>query len=231
MLKNDGGSVSRISMTGKSPGFGCFNDCLAGSSNSDSSMHVPVHPTELESTGEIKELESLLASELQTLSLQERLKALDDVHCVGEELKENEEMVHRSLRAFEEALRDQKTDIYDIAVAQNREFIECKEFRLKFLRANLHDVQRSVRQMMEFLKYKAMFFGEAKLGRGILLSDLNFNDLDLMTSGLYHIQEGRDRSGRVIVYMLTHALGGAEANTLVRLLLMPSYDSIKTRVH
>jgi hypothetical protein len=198
--------------------FSCFDGFLNRSKH-EHSRRAPVRQTEYSSNREMKETEDFLASELSKLSIQEISKALDDVHCVGEELKEDEEMIQRSLAAFDEAVRAQRNPIYDIAAGQNRAYIEDPSFRLKFLRANLHDVQRSARQMMSFLKYKATYFGEDTLGRDIVLSDLKQEDVDHIQSGLFHIQAGRDRSGRVITYIFNHIIGQCKVETQVRLLL------------
>ena len=48
----------------------------------------------------MKETEEFLAAELKKLSVQERAKALDDVHCVGEELQQTPEMLQQSLAEF-----------------------------------------------------------------------------------------------------------------------------------
>mmetsp|Transcript_24913 Transcript_24913/g.61281 ORF Transcript_24913/g.61281 Transcript_24913/m.61281 type:complete len:166 (-) Transcript_24913:825-1322(-) len=145
-------------------------------------------------------IEGFLASEMNKLSVQERSNALDDVHCVGDELEETPEMIEEALAEFDEVLQREMNSIYKMAVKQNREYVEDPEFRLKFLRANLHDAGKSVRQMLDFLRYKATYFGNEKVARDITLDDLNEEDKKLLLSGLQHIQEGRDRMGRFILY-------------------------------
>jgi hypothetical protein len=164
---------------------------------------------------EMKETEDFLADEMTNLSIQERSKALDDVHCVGEELEEDPDMMKRSLVEFDEHVRTERNPLYELAASQDQAFVEDETFRLKFLRANFYDAKKSVRQMMSFLRYKATYFGKDKVGRDILLSDLNGEDVDLMMSGLFHIQDGRDRSGRVVIYMLNHMLGRVKIEALV----------------
>jgi hypothetical protein len=169
--------------------------------------------------GEMKETEDFLAAEMHKLSIQEVSKALDDVHCVGEELEEDPDMMKRSLAEFDEEVKAERNPIYELAASQNRAYVEDETFRLKFLRANFYDVKKSVRQMMNLLRHKATYFGKDKVARDILLSDLNGEDVDLMMSGLFHIQDGRDRSGRVVVYMMSHALCRCKEDTMVRAFL------------
>lgn len=163
----------------------------------------------------MKQTEDLLASDLNQLSAQERSNALDDVHCVGEELKETPEMIEQSLQEFEQIVQQEKTPFYAIACQQNRSYVEDPSFRLKFLRANFHDVGPSVHQMMNFLRYKATYFGNDKIAHDITLDDLNEDDMALMLSNLYHVQDGRDRNGRVVVYLFNHMLGNCRPDTLV----------------
>jgi len=158
----------------------------------------------------------LLAAELNSLSAKERSAALEDVHCVGEELAETAEKIEKSLAEFEHAVQEEKNELYDIAVKMNRSYVEDPLFRLKFLRANMHDVKRSVRQMMNLLRYKATYFGNDKIAREITLDDLTEEDMKLMLSGLFHIQDGRDRTGRVIIYLNNTLLGQCKADSLIR---------------
>lgn len=138
-------------------------------------------------TGSMKSTEDLIAAEMNKLSIHEISEALDDVHCVGGGLEETPEMIQESLLAFDEEVKVQKNSIYDVAARQDQDYVENEAFRLKFLRANLYDVKRSVRQMMNFLRYKATYFGASKVARDIVLSDLNKEDLGLLHSGLLHI--------------------------------------------
>ena len=144
------------------------------------------------SAPEMKQTEDILASEMNRLSMEDRKRAFDDVHCVGEELNETPEMVQKSLADFDQAVRTSRNPMYKVALNQNRAYVEDPSFRLAFLRANFHDVDKSVRQMMNFLENKAKYFGQDKVAREIVLSDLTEEDIALMLSGFIHIQEGTD---------------------------------------
>ncbi|CAJ1963566.1 unnamed protein product [Cylindrotheca closterium] len=165
---------------------------------------------------EMKQTEDLLASEMNRLSVQERAKAFDDLHCVGEELRETPEMIQKSLAEFEEAVQKERNSVYEMAINQNRAYVEDPKFRLKFLRAKLYDIRKSVRQMMSFLEQKAKYFGDDKVAQEIGMSDLTEEDVQLMLSGLFHIQDGRDRKGRVILHMFSKKLGKCKAETFIR---------------
>mmetsp|Transcript_35772 Transcript_35772/g.86535 ORF Transcript_35772/g.86535 Transcript_35772/m.86535 type:complete len:489 (+) Transcript_35772:75-1541(+) len=197
-------------------GFGNCARLPCSDSTSYWEGRTPEMTQEQRQTHEMKDTEDLLASELDKLSMKERSEAYDDVHCVGEELKETPGMIQKSLLEFDEAVRQERNAFYELALNQNRAFVEDPSFRLKFLRANMHNVGKSVRHMMKFLKYKAQYFGQDKLARDITLADLNEEDMELMLSGLFHIQEGRDRMGRVVFYMLSKMMGRFKPETTFR---------------
>ena len=167
----------------------------------------------------MKETELMLASALNNLTAQERTLALHDVHCVGEELKESPEIVEKSLVEFDQAVQRQRNPVYEIAVSQNRAYVENRSFRLRFLRAAMHNIGLAVTNMMNFLYNKLLHFGEDKVSREIRLNDLNEEEVGLLVSGIFHIQNDRDPMGRVIVYITAgiEMLEICRAQTLVRL--------------
>ncbi|KAL3931911.1 MAG: hypothetical protein SGBAC_011090 [Bacillariaceae sp.] len=166
----------------------------------------------------IQETEEFLAAQLSKLSVKERNEAIHDVHCVGEELTETPEILQKSLAEFDIAIQHEKNTTYDIAIAQNRNYVEDPAFRLKFLRANMHDANKAVRQMMSFLEKKAEYFGIEKVARDITLEELTIEDRRSMLSGIYHIPEDRDRTGRVVVYMFNACLGQCTVDSLNRIM-------------
>lgn len=169
-----------------------------------------------ETTVGVKKTEEFLASQLSKLTVKERAEALHDVHCVGEELTETPEILQKSLAEFDIAIQREKNATYGIAIAQNRKYVEDPAFRLKFLRANMHDVNKAVRQMMSFLEKKAFYFGTEKVARDIALDELTNEDRKYMLKGIYHIPEVRDRTGRVVVYMFNACLGQCTTDSMVR---------------
>lgn len=198
--------------------FDCHG-CLGGSNNETPNelTEIPRHQARNESDKKhLKPAEDFLAAEMNKLSFQEISKALDDVHCVGEDIHEDEDMIRRSLAEFDQQAKARRNRYFELAMTQDKAYIEDEDFCLKFLRANFFDVNRSVGQMMSFLQYKARYFGEDKLGRDIALSDLSQEDVDLMRSGILHQQKGRDRSGRVVLYILNHLVGLIKEDTMVR---------------
>lgn len=154
----------------------------------------------------MKPTEDFLSSEMSKLSLQERSKAMDDLHCVGEELEESPEMIQQKLKEFDEVVQQGNYPKYSQAAKQNRAFVEDSSFRLMFLRANSYDAKKSAQQMVNHLHQKAQYFGEDKLGRDINFDDLTSEDIEVMLTGFLHVQADRDRTGRGIICAFSHLL-------------------------
>ena len=206
--------------------FSCFDNC-GNVSNIEGGVQVPGFREQVSSSSIenskyelMKDAEDFLASEMSKLSLQELSKAMDDVHCVGEELQETPEMIQNSLADFDRLIQmeSKQTFIYRYATNQNRKYVEDPAFRIKFLRANLFDVPKAVDQMLAFLHLKALRFGKEAVARDITLDDMEEKEIELMVSGAYfHLQGQRDRAGRPVLYMFFH--GGVPpctAETAVR---------------
>jgi len=197
----------------------CFEQCRGGSTP----YSVPLGITSsqmsyAEAQQEMKTSEDFLASEISKLSVQERSKALEDLHCVGEDLTETPELIETSLFEIDLILEERNDPIYEIAKRQNRAYVENPTFRLRFLRANHHDPEKAADQLIDFLSHKERYFGQDKLARDITLNDLNEDEMNLLTSGMWHIQDGTDKSGRMVVFLFHPLPGihGPSSETLIR---------------
>lgn len=164
---------------------------------------------------QIKATESFFASEFRQLSVKDQTDAIDDLYCEGRELRENPAMVKQALQDFDATLQTIRNPTYELAVSQNRSYVEDRSFRLCFLRANLYNAKKAIRQMLNFLRQKAMYFGEHTLARDITLEHLNEEEMKAILSGPYHVQEDRDRAGRVVVYFFNTMFDGFKADSLV----------------
>lgn len=179
-------------------------NCLCPSPENSSGVHALTSQDMSDNSWHaMKQTEDLIASGMSKLTVEELSEAMDDLHCVGEDLEETPEIVERSLAELNRKVQEQQNSVYEIAARQNRAYLENPSFRLKFLRANMHNVGQSVTQMMNFLKIKAKYFGDDKVARDITVRDLNAEDIALLSSGLYYVQTSGDRNGRVILYLLS----------------------------
>lgn len=202
--------------------FGC--DGLSSAQNISHKVQI-VPQKNFQDISEMKQTEDLIAAEMWNLSQQERSDAIDDIHCVGEDFKESAQMVQQALADFERVVQKEFNPFYDMAVKQNRAYVEDPKFRLKFLRSRMYDVAEAVKQMTSYLQNKATYFGTEMIARDITLNDLNEEDKKLLLSGLFHIQKERDRKGRVVMHMFGKMLSRCKPDTMVRYHMFERYDA------
>ena len=148
------------------------------------------------------DVDALLAKEMATMSVQEREQAVDDIHGVSEVIHEKPGFVRVKIQEMEMELSKHITrgkEAYMQAEAQNKEFVTCVKFRLKFLRAEMFDARLAARRMIRFFEEKKKLFGPAKLTKEIKLSDLDKEDRTFLESGIFQIMPQRDQAGRRIV--------------------------------
>ncbi|CAJ1967222.1 unnamed protein product [Cylindrotheca closterium] len=167
---------------------------------------------------EMEDTEGILTSELNKLSLQERAKALEDIHCVGQDLEETPELVEELLAEFDRTAQQQEQHdpSYKEMAKRHRAYVQDRSLRLKFIRSKKHDVGKAVNQMLHFLRNKAKYFGNDCIGREISFDDMNEEDQELLLSGFYNIGKDRDQSGRVVMYVLPELTGSASPETFCR---------------
>lgn len=154
-----------------------------------------------EQTGLMQEEEAFIASEMNNLSFQERNKALEDVHCVGEDETENPEMIRRALAALQVEIERLADPTYMRVFAANRQYVEDVNLRLMFLRGKLYDARSAAKQMINYMRNQERFFGTHTLGRDVQVGDLNEEDKQIIRSGIFHIQKERDKAGRAVIYL------------------------------
>jgi len=150
--------------------------------------------------------DALLAKEMAAMSVQERERAFDDIHGVSEVIHEEPGFVRAKMEEMEMEISKHITrgkEAYMQAEAQNKEFVTCGKFRLKFLRAELFDARLAAGRMVRFFEEKKKLFGPDKLTKEIKLWDLDKEDRNFLDRGIGQILPQRDRAGRrIIVWML-----------------------------
>lgn len=156
-----------------------------------------VHDTLQKST---KQLDDELVDEMNKLSVQQRIAALEDMHGVAGAKQEDIQMVMKKLNEMDQKLRGMSgSAAYRIALKRDPAFLQNIDFRLMFLRADDFDVACAIKRMHKFLDYKLELFGEEKLCRDITLKDLDLDDMTSLETGAFQELSERDRSGRAVV--------------------------------
>lgn len=77
--------------------------------------------------------------------------------------------------------------------------IDDDDFRLRFLRIELFNIQKAVDRFLSYLELTHELWGDIILDRPISISDLNKKERTYLKKGYHQILPFRDRSGRKVV--------------------------------
>ena len=153
----------------------------------------------------VKEVDSLIAKELFQMSLDEREKALDDVHGIvrGEDEDPNF-LNHRLLQLERHLCSIKQGTVYEEAEQLSEMFVRDPHFRTMFLRAEHFDPRHAALRMLRFFECKKELFGRDKLVSKITLQDLDDDDMEALRAGDGQISAFKDASGRPIITFSQH---------------------------
>jgi hypothetical protein len=146
--------------------------------------------------------ETLIAKELNRLSMQEREEVLGDLHGVSCIVDEMPQFVEETLCYMETEISqipNSSKAAYLQALSVSPDYVKDRSLRLMFLRALRFDASAAAKQMVEFFEQKLKIFGPDKLGREICYKDLDGDTIDCLNSGYMQLLSGRDRVGRSIL--------------------------------
>jgi predicted Mrr-cat superfamily restriction endonuclease len=150
-----------------------------------------------------QDADALLAKEMAAMSVQEREKSLNDIHGVSDVMDEEPSFVRAKMEEMETELSkltsNKGKEAYMQAEAQNKEYVTCDKFLLKFLRAEMFNARLAAGTMVRFFDEKKKLFGPEKLTKEIKLWDLDKDDQTFLQSGVNQILPQRDRAGRRII--------------------------------
>jgi hypothetical protein len=144
---------------------------------------------------------SLVLSEgaLASLPIQEQMKVFDDAYGFCQPIDESPGFVAQVLAALEKEISQKKSRVYDLALAQSRDYVENINFRLMFLRSTCFDVAAATKCLMKFLGLKLKYFGEKCLIKELAVSDLSVGDIFNIETGIIQALPERDRWGRLVL--------------------------------
>ena len=143
--------------------------------------------------------DSMVAQLMNRLSIREREKVLYDLHGIREEIEETPELLRTALAQMEVeiGLLSEK-DAYEIASQQDNSYVQDRDFRVKFLRADDFDGKQAALRFVRHFQAKLDLFGAEKLTKTIVQDDLNKMDMDVLYSGYSQNLPARDSSGRIV---------------------------------
>lgn len=85
---------------------------------------------------------------------------------------------------------------------QHPSFIESDDFRLRFLRCELFDVEKAVIRFFNYLNLAYELFGEVALRRPIRVDDFTRQEFRLLKKGYLQLFPYRDRAGRRVMVIV-----------------------------
>ncbi len=153
-----------------------------------------------------KDLEAVLAYELTLLSLNDRTKVQEEIHCVrSSAVPETPVFVNDSL----EKLRVEVSglvgtggdNVYVDSLVLDSPYVQSRDFCLKFLRADLFNVKIAACRMLNHLEQLFKFYGPVALQRPLRYSDLRKEEHDCIRKGSIQILPSRDKAGRLILIL------------------------------
>jgi hypothetical protein len=119
--------------------------------------------------------------------------------------KEDPEQIQICLRGLQRELLEFATHnpskALSAALMTSPDYVCNPQFMLKFLRAQGLSVTSTVAWMVRHFEMKRELFGADMIGRDIVLSDLNQEDIHVFANGVYRYLAGTDRAGRSITFI------------------------------
>ena len=196
------------------------NDALATIDDSTPLVDVPVVTDDLVEdfkNADPADLDTILANQMNTLSMEERDECLTQVVGIGRspvaryEEDNDPQFVQQKLCEMDYWLKriphTKHKEAYERAKYISPEYVNDPKFRLCFLRGELYNPRKAAGVVLSHFHIKCELFGPDKLGRNILLSDLSESDMEELKSGTEQILPVRDRADRMIIML------GANNNT------------------
>jgi hypothetical protein len=152
---------------------------------------------------EIEEVavETELADELYRMSLASRNAMNEEIHGLRTLAPdETPDMIDAKLKELDAELNSLPCTIScDEALGLSIQLVNCSEFRLRFLRADLFDAKKAAIRLEQYFTFCKKYFGQDGLLRPIYISDLDKQELEILKVGNLQLLNSRDRSGRRII--------------------------------
>lgn len=97
-------------------------------------------------------------------------------------------------------IRSKRKQAFEMAQCHFPDYVNDPSFILRFLRAEQFDPGMTASRLVLHFEVKLELFGPEKLGREIMLSDLEPDDMHSMNMGYFQILPKRDFSGRPVFF-------------------------------
>jgi len=91
-------------------------------------------------------------------------------------------------------------EAYQMAVAQDEDYVNRPEFKVTFLRATRYNTKKATTKILWYFDMKLELFGPTVMGRDICWDDLCSEARVYMESGVLQLLPKRDKFGRKIIF-------------------------------
>jgi hypothetical protein len=143
--------------------------------------------------------DTMLANEMNRLTVQERENVLYDLHGISDIIKETPGFRQSKLAELDQALMNiPKKCAYELAVEQSPSYVQNDDFRFMFLRADGWNATDAAQRMAAHFATKLDIFGKTLLTETITQAHLPETTLKCLYSGYFQFLPFRDRSGRIV---------------------------------
>lgn len=150
------------------------------------------------------DMASLIAKELNQLSLKERSHLYEELHGVASTPRDNEtpeRIKELSGQLLQEVKRIRERSAFDKAMFLSPSYVSDPDFLAMFLRTDDYNLKLAARRLVRHFHHKLELWGEARLGRPIVYDDLDDDDKEAMLTGRIQILKNRrDMAGRIVLY-------------------------------
>jgi hypothetical protein len=179
---------------------GCFcPSCLPLSRDVNNDSLVPGISRKVVYTDETA---SVVANQMNQMTLKERERVYEDIHGVSDVISEEPLFVAQSLEQMEDEIgKIRKKTAYERALFLSPPYVQDRDFRLMFLRCELFDAEKAAQRFVRFFDYKLDLFGPDRLMKDITLGDLDADDMDCLMNGSHFFLKEKDRGGRTIMFV------------------------------
>jgi hypothetical protein len=146
-----------------------------------------------------EDADTLLANEMNRLTVQEREDVLYDVHGIRDIIQETPDFRQSKLAELDQELMNiPKKCAYERALEQSPSYVQNDDFRFLFLRADSWNATDAAQRMVAHFATKLDLFGKALLTETITQAHLPETSLKCLHIGYFQFLPFRDRSGRLV---------------------------------
>lgn len=186
----------------------------------------------LEQHGTLMVDETLLAREMNALTVQEREKVYEEIHGVAGPVKETPELVASSLIEMRAAIVEippHRRKAYSRAMFLRPSLEHDDKYNLMFLRAQRFDPVKAAHHICRSFEHKLKLFGDEKLAKKITLDDLGETERNIhMYSGAIQLLPSTDSGGRHVLVMLGPMLDlNEDFDSIIRYAWYQIYSAIE----